>query len=160
MSSTEHADTLALNAAAPELTTPEDTEIFLDPMPILELASMWGTLQRLSRRNQASAAWSALMYFNRLAKRRPHRAFDLALEVLRAESDKPAAAQLNDTFMLALIDAHGTELIDRIAREASVNKRFHDLLDGVWSYRATDELKARLDALMKENAGEKLLKPC
>jgi hypothetical protein len=128
MSSTEHADTLSLGAAASELTTPEDTEIFLDAMPILELASMWGALQRLSRRDQTAATWAALMYFNRLSKRLPHRALDLALEVLRIESDKPAAMQLNDTFMLALIDAHGTEMIDRIAREASVNKRFRDLL--------------------------------
>ena len=42
-------------------------------------------------------------------------------------------------------------LIDRIEREASVNKRFHDLLGGVWYYRAPDELKARLDALVGQN---------
>src|SRR6476646_1120404 len=65
MSSTEHADTLSLGAAASELTTPEDTEIFLDAMPILELASMWGALQRLSRRDQTAATWAALMYCNR-----------------------------------------------------------------------------------------------
>lgn len=159
MSSIEHADALALGAAAPELTTPEDIEIFLDAMPIPELASMWGTLQRSSRRDQAFAAWSALMYFNRLAKRRPHRALDLAIEVLRAESDKPAEVQLNDTLMLALIDAHGAELIDRIAREASVNRRFHDLL-GVWCCGMSDELKARLGARVKDFAGEKLLKRC
>ena len=35
----------------------------------------------------------------------------------------------------------------RIEREAAANKRFHDLLGGVWYYRASDELKARLDAL-------------
>jgi hypothetical protein len=131
MGSTEDADMLAHIAAAPELATSDDPEIFLDAMPIPELASMWGTLQRLSRRDQTSATWSALMYFNRLSKRRPHRALDLALEVLRVESDKPTAMQLNDTFMLALIDAHGTEIIDRIEREASVNKRFRDLLGGV-----------------------------
>ena len=52
MGSTEDADMLALVAAAPELATPDDTEIFLDAMPIPELASMWGALQRLSRRDQ------------------------------------------------------------------------------------------------------------
>ena len=140
MSSTEDADTLALSAAAPELTKPVDAEIVLDAMPILELVSMWGALQRLSWRDQTSATWSALMYFNRLSKRRPHRALDLALEVLRVESDKPAVMQHNEKFMLALIDAHGTEMIDRIEREALVNKHFRDLLD--------------------ENPGEKLLKPC
>ena len=34
MGSTEDADMLALIAAAPELATPDDTEIFLDAMPI------------------------------------------------------------------------------------------------------------------------------
>ena len=52
MGSTEDADMLALVAAAPELATSDDIEIFLDAMPIPELASMWGALQRLSRRDQ------------------------------------------------------------------------------------------------------------
>jgi hypothetical protein len=43
------------------------------------------------------------------------------------------------------------ETIDRIEREASANKRFHDLLGGVWYYRAPEELKARLDALIGSN---------
>ena len=144
MSSTEDADTLALGAAAPELTTPDDTESVLDAMPIPELASMWGALQRLSRRNQTSAAWEALMYFNRLSKRRPARAFDLVLEVLRAEADKPTAMQLNDAFMRALIHAHGPEMIDRIEQEAAVNERFRNLLGGVWHCSAPADLKERL----------------
>jgi hypothetical protein len=41
--------------------------------------------------------------------------------------------------------------IDRIEREAAADKRFHDLLGGVWYYRAADELKARLDALVGLN---------
>ena len=70
-------------------------------MPVAEFASMWGALQRLSRRDKTGAASMAT--------------------------------------------------IDRIEREASVNKRFHDLLGGVWYYRAPDELKARLDALVGQN---------
>ena len=42
-------------------------------------------------------------------------------------------------------------ILDRIEREASANKRFQDLLGGVWYYRAPDELKARLDALVGRN---------
>jgi hypothetical protein len=160
MSSTERADALALNAAVPELTIPEDTETFLDAMPVPELASIWRILQRSSRRDQTSAAWAALMYFSRLSKRRPDRVLDLALEILRAESDKPTVMRLNDTFMPALIDAHGTEMIDRIAREASTNERFRDLLGGVRCYRAPNESKARLDAPVEQHSGEKLLKPC
>jgi len=33
----------------------------------------------------------------------------------------------------------------------SADQRFHDLLGGVWYYRASDELKARLDALVEGN---------
>ena len=43
------------------------------------------------------------------------------------------------------------ETIDRIEREAAADKRFHDLLGGVWYYRAPDELRARLDALVGWN---------
>jgi Family of unknown function (DUF6869) len=59
--------------------------------------------------------------------------------------------------MLALLaagpleDVISMETIDRIEREAAANKRFHDLLGGVWYYRAPDELKARLDALVRQN---------
>ena len=56
MGSTEDADMLALIAEAPELATPDDTETFLDAMPVAELASMWGALQRLSRRDKTGAA--------------------------------------------------------------------------------------------------------
>jgi hypothetical protein len=43
------------------------------------------------------------------------------------------------------------ETIDRIEREACADKRFHDLLGGVWYFRAPDELKTRLDALVGQN---------
>ena len=80
MGSTEDADMLALIAAAPELATPDDTETFLYAMPVAELASMWGALQRLSRRDKTSAAWSAFLYFDHLPHKRPDRALDLALK--------------------------------------------------------------------------------
>ena len=52
MGSTKDADVLALIAAAPELGTPDDTDNFLNAMPIPDLASLWCVLQRLSRRDQ------------------------------------------------------------------------------------------------------------
>ena len=121
MGSTEDADMLALIAAAPELATPDDIEIFLDAMPIAELASMWGAPQRLSRRDQTGAAWSAILYFDHLPHKRPDRALDLALEVLRSEPDKPTVMQLNDKFMLSLLYAHGAAAIGRIETEAKQN---------------------------------------
>ena len=53
-------------------------------------------------------------YFDRLPHDAPDRALDLALEVLRTESDKPTLMQLNDKFMLSLLYAHGDAVIDRI----------------------------------------------
>jgi hypothetical protein len=74
MGSTEDAEMLALIAAAPELGTPDDTDIFLNAMPVSDLASLWCVLQRLSRRDQTSGAWAAKMYFDHL----PHRKADRA----------------------------------------------------------------------------------
>ena len=42
-------------------------------------------------------------------------------------------------------------MADRIEREALASRRVHDLLGGVWYYRASDELKARLDALVGDS---------
>jgi hypothetical protein len=51
-----------------------------------------------------------------------------------------------DADMLALIAA-----APELATPDDVNKRFHDLLGGVWYYRAPDALKARLEALVGQN---------
>lgn len=131
MGSTEDAGVLALIAAAPELGTPDETDNFLNAMPIPDLASLWCVLQRLSRRDQTSGAWAAKLYFDHLPHGKPDRALDLALEVLRSESDKPTVMQLNDKLMLALIYAHGAQVIGRIEREAEDNARLRWLLGGI-----------------------------
>ena len=131
MGSTEDADMLALIAAAPELATPDDTEVLLDAMPISELASMWGAVQRLSRRDRTGATWSAFLYFDHLPHKRPDRALDLALEVLGSEPDKPTVMQLNDKFMLSLLYAHGAAVIGRIESEAKQNAGLRWLLGGM-----------------------------
>src|SRR4051794_4952686 len=92
MKSTEDAAALAL-IAAPDANAPDETGRLLDAMAITELASMWGALQRLSRRDQTSGSWAAVMYFDGLPHDDPGRALDLALEVLRSESDKPTLMQ-------------------------------------------------------------------
>ncbi len=63
MGSTRDAEVLALIAAAPELGTPDETDHFLNAMPIPDLASLWCVLQRLSRRDQTSGAWAAEALF-------------------------------------------------------------------------------------------------
>jgi hypothetical protein len=146
MRSTEDAKVLAIVAAAPELGAPDDTDTFLNAMPVAELASMWGALQRLSRRDQTPGAWAAKLYFDHLPHNWPDRALDLVLEVLRAESDKPTVMQLNDKFMLSLIYAHGAAVIDRIETEAEHNARLRWLIGGV-HFGPDEPFKGRIEAI-------------
>jgi len=131
MGSTEDANVLAGIAAAPELSAPDDTDAFLNAMPVAELASMWCALQRLSRRDQTSGAWAAILYFDHLPHKWPDRALDLVLEVLRSESDKPTVMQLNDKFMPSLMYAHGARAIERIEAEAQYNAGLRWLIGGI-----------------------------
>ena len=135
MDSIEEARVRAVVAAAPELSTPDEADVFLDAMPLVELASLWCVLQRLSRRDQIAGADAAKVYFDHLPQHNPIRALDLALEVLRQETDKPTLMLLNDKFMLALFYAYGDELIDRITAEAKNNvkgnARLRWLLGGI-----------------------------
>jgi hypothetical protein len=78
----------------------------------------------------------------------PDKAIDLIVEISKIETN-PVMLSLLAAGLLE--DVISMETIDRIEREAAVNKRFHDLLGGVWYYRASDELKARLDALVGQN---------
>lgn len=127
----EDAPVPAVIAAAPELDTPEAAEAWLNAMPIGDLASVWCAAQRISRRDQTGGAWYAILYFDRLPHNRPDRALDLALEVLRSESDKLTVMQLNDKFMPSLIYANGDAVMDRIEREAKHNAKLRWLLGGV-----------------------------
>ena len=126
----EDAEVLAVIAATSELATPDDADEFLDGLPIPELASTWRALQRLGRCDQVSGVWAVLMYFNRLSHRWPDRARDLAREVLRAETGEPTAMQPDDKLMLALLYAHGAEMVDRIETEAEHDLRLPQRLGG------------------------------
>jgi len=154
MKSTEDAKVLALIAAAPELGTPDDTDRFLNAMPVADLASLWAVLQRLSRRDQTSGNWAAKLYFDHLPHREPDRALDLALEVLRSESDKPTVMQLNDKFMMSLMYAHGARVIDRIEAEAADNARLRWLLGGI-HFGPAEALQDRIAAIADSKAWRK-----
>ncbi|MFK4512570.1 DUF6869 domain-containing protein [Bradyrhizobium daqingense] len=143
MGLTDDTGLLEVIVAAPQLRTPDETEAFLDPMPISELASMWCALQRVSRRDQVGSVWALKLYFDRLPHHRPQRALDLVLEVLRTEADKPTVMQLNDKFLLSLLHAHGEAVIDRIEHEAMRNDRLRWLLGGVHG-APDDPLMSRL----------------
>ena len=118
-------------AVAPQLRTPDETENFLDCLPLGELASMWSALQRLSRRDQAGSVSAIKLYFDYLPHRKPQASFDLVLEVLRSETDKPTVMLLNDKFLLTLLYAHGDEVMGRVEHEAKRNGRLRWLLGGL-----------------------------
>ncbi|MGX1317144.1 hypothetical protein AB7M17_000597 [Bradyrhizobium sp. USDA 377] len=131
MAPADNSGLLETVAAAPQLRTPDETEAFLDSLPLGELASMWCALQRVSRRDQAGSIWAIKLYFDHLPHRLPQAALDLVLEVLKTEADKSTVMQLNDKFLLALLYAHGPDVIARIEREAAHNDRLRWLLGGV-----------------------------
>lgn len=131
MAPADNSGLLEAVAAAPQLRTPDETEAFLDSLPLGELASMWCALQRVSRRDQAGSIWAIKLYFDHLPHRQPQGALDLVLEVLKTEGDKPTMMQLNDKFLLSLLYAHGAAVIARIEREAAHNDRLRWLLGGV-----------------------------
>lgn len=131
MGLTEDARLLEAVMASPQLREPDNTEIFFDAMAIAELASLWCVLQRVSCRDRTGGIWEAVLYFDHLPHRKPGRALDLAIGVLRSETDKPTAMQLNDKLMPSLLYAHGGEVIERIEAEANGNERLRWLLGGI-----------------------------
>jgi hypothetical protein len=107
---------------------------------------MWGAVQRLSRRDRTGATWSAFLYFDHLPHKRPDRAIDLALEVLRSETDKPTVMQLNDKFMLSLLFAHGAAVIGRLEAEATQNAGLRWLLGGM-HFGPDEPFKRRIESI-------------
>ena len=116
-------------------------------MSVQELARAWVEQYSKSDRDRDDNFFAMMDYESELREEDPEKAIDLIVEILKIETNPVllsllAAGPLEDVISM--------ETIDRIEREAQTNKRFHDLLGGVWYYRASDELKARLDALVGE----------
>ncbi|MGY2903208.1 DUF6869 domain-containing protein [Bradyrhizobium sp. URHC0002] len=119
-----------------------------EAMSVAELARAWVEQYSKSERDRDDNFFAMMDYESELREEDPDKAIDLIVEILKIETNPVmlsllAAGPLEDVISM--------ETIDRIEREASANKRFHDLLGGVWYYRAPDELKARLDALVGQN---------
>ena len=113
-----------------------------------QLARIWVEQYSKSDRDRDDNFF-ALMDFERdLREEDPDRAIDLILEILKIETNPVLLSMLAAGPMEDVISMN---TIDRIEREAAANKRFADLLGGVWYFRAPEELKARLDALIGDN---------
>lgn len=117
-------------------------------MSIAALAGAWVEQYSKSDRDRDDNFFALMDFERELREDDPDRAIDLILAVLAVETNPVllsmlAAGPLEDVISMATID--------RIEREAAANKRFADLLGGVWYFRAPEELKARLDALIGDN---------
>jgi hypothetical protein len=117
-------------------------------MSLPDLARAWVEQYSKSERDQDDNLFAIMDFERDLREENPDRMIDLILEILKIETNPVllsllAAGPLENVISL--------RTIDRIEREARADRRFHDLLGGVWYYRAPDELKARLDALVGES---------
>jgi len=117
-------------------------------MSVPELARAWVEQYSKSERDRDDNFFAIMDYERDLREEDPDKAIDVIVEILKIETNPVLLALLAAG---PLEDVITMETIDRIEREASADKRFHDLLGGVWYYRASDELKARLDALVEGN---------
>ena len=114
-------------------------------MSVPELARAWVEQYSKSDRDRDDNFFAMMDYERDLREEDPDKAIDLIVEILKIETNPVLLSLLAAG---ALEDVISMETIDRIEREAATDKRFHDLLGGVWYYRARDELKARLNALI------------
>ncbi|HKU09383.1 MAG TPA: hypothetical protein VJR30_25215 [Bradyrhizobium sp.] len=146
-------DAIAVVASVPELAGDEEASAFFNALPIAQLATMWGALQRVSRRDQTGSVWAAKVYFDHLPGDQPDRALELVLEVLATEQDKPTVMLLNDKLMLSLMFAHGPELIGRVEAAARDNAKLRWLLGGI-RFGTGKSFERRIEAIADRAAWE------
>lgn len=112
-----------------------------------ELARAWIEQKSMPYKNQDDN-WQELMDYEReLLANDPDRMIDMILAVLRIE-DNPHVLGLLAAGPFE--DVIGYATIDRIEREAAANDKFAWLVGGVWYHNEPDDLKARLDAIVKD----------
>jgi hypothetical protein len=134
------ADRDALKARSARVDFPNLTPV--------ELATVWIEQSGKPEKDQDDV-WSELRDYERdLVDNEPDRMLDMILEILKIETNPRllgflAAGPLEDVISMVTID--------RVEREAAANEGFRHLLGGVWYFRASDELKARLDAIVKDD---------
>ena len=119
-----------------------------EAMSVPQLARAWVEQYSKSDRDRDDNFFTLMDFERDLREEDPDRAIDLIVEVLKIETNPVLLSMLAAG---SLEDVISMKTIDRIEREAGANTRFRDLLGGVWYFRAGDELKARLDALIGDN---------
>jgi hypothetical protein len=116
-----------------------------ETMSVPALARAWVEQYSKSDRDRDDNFFALMDFERELREEDPDRAIDVIVEILKLENNPVLLSMLAAG---PLEDVISMRTIDRIEREAAANKRFRDLLGGVWYFRAPEELKARLDALI------------
>src|SRR5215470_14432363 len=119
-----------------------------ETMSVHELARAWVEQYSKSDRDRDDNFFVLMDFERELREEDPDRAIDIILEIVGIETNPVLLSMLAAG---PLEDVISMNTIERIECEAADNARFRDLLGGVWYFRASDELKARLDALIGDN---------
>jgi hypothetical protein len=116
-------------------------------LTVAELARVWLD-QHGKPYKDHDANWQALCDYEReLIETDPDKVLDVILAILAIETN-PAVLGLLSAGLLE--DVISMEVIDRVEHEAKINERFRELLCGVWYSRVGEELKERLEAIVKK----------
>lgn len=123
------------------------TAIDFPHLTVAQLARVWLD-QHGKPYKDHDANWQALCDHEReLIESDPDKVLDLILAVLAIETNQAVLGLLSAGL---LEDVISMDVIDRVEREAKTNERFCELLCGVWYSRVGEELKERLDAIVKK----------
>lgn len=125
----------------------DEVQKAFDAMPLADLAALWSALQSVGLKQQTEATWDAKLYFNRLPHDAPGRTLDVALEVLRTETDRGIRLELGRDLMTTLVHRHAATLVERLEREAADNASLRWLLGGAYWWCRDEALQARLEAI-------------
>lgn len=143
------ADKAGWDADYEEARRPE-RKIDYSVLTVQELARAW-VEQHGKPGKDRDDNWFALMdHEHDLAASDPEKLIDVALRLLETESDQ----NLLSLYAAGpLEDAIGRATIDRIEREAAANAGFATMLGGVYYFSEPDDIKARLDAILRPIGG-------
>src|SRR5437870_2458883 len=131
------ADSAAWNADDAARHRPQHP-LDCEAMRLPDLARAWVEQYSKSDRDRDDNFFVLMDFERDLREEDPDRAIDLILGILAIESNPVLPSMLAAG---PLEDVISMKTIDRIEHEAAANKRFHDLLGGVWYFRAPEELK-------------------
>jgi hypothetical protein len=115
-------------------------------LPLPELARVWVELRSRPWKD-VDDNWHTLSDFERdLMENDPERLIDLILEILRIEGNPALLSYLAAGPLEDVIDERS---IARIEREAFAREAFRELLSGVWYSSKPDDIRTRLDAILR-----------